>query len=159
MVNNNDKKFSAIEESKANTESNAENETTNHSWQTIQPSPQLWQRLKPLARQMRAEPTPAEHKLWQRLRKRQVQGVKFRRQVAIERFIVDFCCFDVRLIIEVDGPIHQYSQEQDAIRQEYLENVGFRVLRFTNEEVLSDIERVVEKIKHEVGLAGGVDSP
>lgn len=127
---------------------------TNHPWQTIQPSPQLWRRLKPLARQMRAEPTPAEHRLWQRLRKRQVQGVKFRRQVAIERFIVDFCCFDMRLIIEVDGLIHQYSQDQDAIRQEYLESVGFCVVRFTNEEVFVNIERVIERIKHEVGLSG-----
>lgn len=73
-----------------------------------QPSPELWQKLKPLARQMRKEPTAAEAKLWQRLRKEQIRGVKFRRQFAIDRFITDFCSPQIRLIIEVDGPTHQY---------------------------------------------------
>jgi very-short-patch-repair endonuclease len=89
-----------------------------HVWQ---PSPDLWQKLKPLARQMRKEPTPAEARLWQQIRKRQIYGVKFRRQFAIERFITDFCSPEARLIIEVDGPIHQYTQEEDQVRQSLLE--------------------------------------
>jgi very-short-patch-repair endonuclease len=111
-----------------------------------QPSPALWQKLKPLARQMRKEPTAAEFKLWQRLRKDQVRGVKFRRQFAIERFIADFCSPRVRLIVEVDGPTHQYSQEEDAIRQQFLEDVGFHVIRFTNLDVLNNIQAVLDSI-------------
>lgn len=114
-----------------------------HRWRT---PPDLWAKLKPLARQMRKEPTAAEALLWQRLRKRQVLGHKFRRQHAIERFIVDFYCRDARLVVEVDGPIHQYTQEEDAIRQTFLESQGLEVIRFRNREVMQDIKSVVERI-------------
>jgi very-short-patch-repair endonuclease len=105
-----------------------------------------WVRLKPLARQMRHEPTRAEDALWQRLRNRQIGGAKFRRQHAIERFIVDFCCPEHSLILEVDGEIHQYTQEEDAIRQAYLESLGFTVLRFSNQAVMENPTRVEEII-------------
>lgn len=121
-----------------------------HPWHKIQPPPVLWQRLKPLARQMRSEPTPAENHLWQRLRRRQIEGVKFRRQVPIERFIVDFCSFDVRLIVEVDGHIHHYSQEEDAVRDAYLESIGFTVIRICNEDVFQNLEEVLEQIRTQV---------
>jgi very-short-patch-repair endonuclease len=111
-----------------------------------QPSSELWHKLKPLARQMRKEPTAAEHKLWQRIRREQIRGVKFRRQFAIDRFIVDFCSPAVRLIVEVDGPTHEYTQEADAIRQEFLESLGFEVLRFDNLDVLNNIEAVLDVI-------------
>jgi len=114
-----------------------------HRWHT---PPDLWAKLKPLARQMRREPTPAEARLWQRLRKRQVLGRKFRRQHTIERFIVDFYSRDARLVVEVDGPIHEYTPEEDAIRQAFLESQGLKVIRFTNQEVLQNIEGVVEQI-------------
>lgn len=110
------------------------------------PDVKLWEKLKPLAREMRHEPTQAERKLWQAIRAHQIAQAHFRRQHPIERFIVDFCCHDARLVIEVDGEIHQYTQEEDKLRQEFLESLGFRVLRFTNEEVLSDINTVVEAI-------------
>ncbi len=113
------------------------------SWHT---PPYLWEKLKPLAREMRKNPTPAEEKLWQRLRRKQMLGYKFRRQHALERFIVDFYCHDAGLVIEVDGPIHQYTPEEDAIRQEFLESLGLRVLRFTNEQVERDIEGVLAAI-------------
>ncbi|MBC8496516.1 MAG: endonuclease domain-containing protein [Anaerolineales bacterium] len=105
----------------------------NTPWHT--PS-ELWRKLKPLARQMRREPTEAENALWQRLRRKQLLGYKFRRQHAIDRFIVDFYSRGAKLIIEVDGPIHKYTKEEDAIRQEFLESLGFRVIRFNNEEML-----------------------
>lgn len=114
-----------------------------HRWRT---PPDLWAKLKPLARQMRREPTPAEAMLWQRLRKRQVLGFKFRRQHTIERFIVDFYSRDARLVVEVDGPIHEYTPEEDAIRQAFLESQQLRAIRFSNEEVLQDIDDVVERI-------------
>ena len=108
--------------------------------------PELWEKLKPLARQMRRDPTPAEHALWQRVRNRRVGGAKFRRQYAIERFIVDFVCLEHRLIIEVDGDIHEQQQEYDAVRQAFLEAQGFRVIRFTNAEVMRSPDGVVEII-------------
>ncbi len=112
-------------------------------WQT---SPELWAKLKPLARQMRREPTPAENKLWQRLRNKQILDYKFRRQHAIGRFIVDFYCRQARLVIEVDGPTHDYTIKEDAIRQEFLESQNLRVIRFSNADVLQNIDGVLQKI-------------
>ncbi|WP_313885059.1 endonuclease domain-containing protein [Scytonema hofmannii] len=112
-------------------------------WQS---QPELWEKLKPLARQMRCEPTPAEKLLWQKLRQKQLLGFKFRRQHAIDRFIVDFSCAEARLVVEVDGGIHDYTQKEDAIRQEFLESLGLRVVRFRNEDVLEGIEGVLEGI-------------
>jgi 5-methyltetrahydrofolate--homocysteine methyltransferase len=94
-----------------------------------------WNAHKPLARQMRHAPTPAEEALWQHLRNRQVSGAKFRRQYAVEIFIVDFVCMERRLIVEVDGSVHDQQQEYDADRQAALEARGFRVLRFSNDDV------------------------
>ena len=112
-------------------------------WRT---PPELWQMLKPLAQQMRHEPTLAEQRLWQRLRKCQL-GVKFRRQQVIDRFIVDFYTREACLIVEVDGPIHQYSVEEDMIRQEFLESLGLRVLRFSNDMVFDAMPDVLAAIK------------
>jgi very-short-patch-repair endonuclease len=112
---------------------------TDVPWRT---PPELWEKLRPLARQKRHEPTPAENMLWQRLRRNQM-GAHFRRQQTIERFIVDFYCAAIKLVIEVDGSIHDYTQEEDAIRQEYLESRGLRVLRVSNDDVLRDVEIVI----------------
>jgi phosphoribosylformylglycinamidine synthase len=105
-----------------------------------------WSSHKPLARQMRHAPTPAEDALWQHLRNRQVNGAKFRRQYAMEYFIVDFVCLERRLIVEVDGPVHDQQPEYDAERQGILELKGFRVLRFTNEEVFHVLPVVLAAI-------------
>jgi very-short-patch-repair endonuclease len=113
-------------------------------------TPELWAKLKPLARQMRHEPTGAENALWWRIRNRRIAGAKFRRQHAIDRFIVDFYCAEAQLIIEVDGSIHDYSQEEDAIRQEFLESLGVKVIRFTNGEVMQQMKAVLERIGEEV---------
>ena len=109
-------------------------------------SPELWDKLKPLAREKRAAPTQAEACLWQSLRGRRFHGLKFRRQHSIERFIVDFYCAEAHLIVEVDGPIHEYSREDDAIRQQFLEVQGFTVMRFTNAEVLTEMGGVLARI-------------
>ncbi|MDM3848679.1 MAG: DUF559 domain-containing protein [Aphanizomenon gracile PMC627.10] len=113
------------------------------SWQS---PPEIWSKLKPLARQMRTEATLAEKQLWQRLKNKQLLGFKFRRQQVIDRFIVDFYCHEVKLVIEVDGEIHNYTQVEDAIREEFLESLGLRVVRFKNEDVLFRIEGVLEEI-------------
>lgn len=112
-------------------------------WHT---TPELWEKLKPIARQKRKEPTEAENVLWQNLRNRQLSGFKFRRQHAVERFIVDFYCPEAGLVIEVDGPIHEYQKEEDSIRQAFIESQELRLLRFTNEEVLNNINRVLNEI-------------
>jgi very-short-patch-repair endonuclease len=109
-------------------------------------APALWEKLKPLAREKRHEPTPAEDKLWQRLRNRQVGGVKFRRQYSIERFIVDFFSVKQRLAIEVDGSVHDYTVEEDALRQKFIEGLDIQVLRFSNQEVIDDVDGVIEQI-------------
>jgi very-short-patch-repair endonuclease len=110
-------------------------------------SPELWAKLKPLARQMRHKPTPAEDKLWQKLRGKTIDGKKFRRQHAIDRFIVDFYCAAAKLVVEVDGSIHDYTAEEDAIRQQFLEEVhGLTVLRFSNGDVIQNMDGVLERI-------------
>jgi very-short-patch-repair endonuclease len=114
-----------------------------NTWRT---PPELWQKLKPLARQMRHNPTAAEDKLWQHLRNKQLLGYKFRRQHAIDRFIVDFYCREACLVVEVDGSSHDYTQQEDAIRQEFLESQGLRIIRFTNDQVLNQTGAVLEQI-------------
>ncbi|MBN8591789.1 MAG: endonuclease domain-containing protein [Anaerolineae bacterium] len=116
-----------------------------------------WENLKAYAREMRHQPTPAESHLWRRLRGRRVGGMRIRRQYAIAGFIVDFVCLERFLIIEVDGSIHDLpdQQERDALRQAYLESLGYRVLRFTNSDVLGSVDAVLEVI----GAALAEDHP
>jgi very-short-patch-repair endonuclease len=108
--------------------------------------PELWDQLKPIAKEMRRAPTAAENALWRALRRDALSGLRFRRQHAIGQFIVDFYCSKSTLVIEVDGPVHQGNEEQDAARQQLLEARGLLVLRFTNEQVLEDLSSVLHAI-------------
>ncbi len=110
------------------------------------PQSQLWSKLRPTAQQMREEPTEAEQILWDRLRDRGLNGYKFRRQHAIDRFIVDFYCREAALIIEIDGPIHEKQVEQDQERQEALTRMGFHFLRFSNDQVYDQLQSVLAQI-------------
>ena len=105
-------------------------------------------RLSPLARSLRSNATSAERRLWQGLRRKQVAGFRFRRQVVLDRFIVDFACFDARLIIEVDGATHSSDEEmaRDAARSAALAASGFEILRFTNGDIYLNLDGVVETI-------------
>jgi very-short-patch-repair endonuclease len=98
------------------------------------------------ARQLRANATEAEQKLWSRLRKKQLDGFQFRRQYSIGPFFVDFICLEANLVIEVDGSQHADEEDQDERRSGFLRANGFRVLRFWNFEVMSDVDSVVERI-------------
>jgi len=100
----------------------------------------------PLARAMRQAPTPAEARLWKALRGRRTGGPRFRRQHALGPFIADFYCPEARLVVEVDGPIHNRRSAADAERQAYLNGAGFRVVRFTNDGVLTSLDGVLEAI-------------
>ncbi|GIV44803.1 MAG: hypothetical protein KatS3mg035_1926 [Bacteroidia bacterium] len=110
---------------------------------------QMWNLLIEKAKEMRSKPTPAEDALWQQLRAKNIDA-KFRRQHIIGRFIVDFVCLDKLLVVEVDGDIHDYQKEEDAKRTAVLEEKGFKVIRFRNEEVLADTENVLIKLKQEL---------
>lgn len=102
--------------------------------------------LKHLARKLRKEMTDAERTLWERLRRKQILGYAFRRQYPLGRYIVDFVCFEKRLIIEVDGGQHLEQQQEDEVRTRWLEQQGYEVLRFWNNEVLTEIDSVLEAI-------------
>ena len=97
------------------------------------------------ARTLRRDRTDAEKKLWQGLRARQIDGWQFRQQAPIGPYFVDFVCFARQLIIEVDGG--QHSPEADAVRTNWLEAEGFRILRFWNHDILRNPEGVLEEIR------------
>ena len=98
------------------------------------------------ARTLRKNMTDTESCLWSRLRKRQINGCKFRRQFPLDRYIVDFVCLEARLVIEVDGGQHAEQTANDEMRDKWLASQGFRVLRFWNHDVLRETDAVVEKI-------------
>jgi len=109
----------------------------------------IYARLKGYAREMRADPTPAERVLWRALRGEKT-GAYFRRQHVLGNFIVDFVSLDHRLVIEVDGDIHDHQQAEDASRTQWLNQTSFHVLRFRNEEVLHNTTDVVARIKQAI---------
>ena len=114
-------------------------------------SPELRRRMRLVARELRRNPTAAEDKLWQALRKRQLDGRKFRRQVAIGAFVVDFYCSTERLVVEVDGPIHETQQTADRIRQALIESLGIRFVRLTNDMVENRLQAALEIIRAAFG--------
>jgi very-short-patch-repair endonuclease len=100
-----------------------------------------------VARRFRKAPTPSEAVLWEALRKRAVEGRRFRRQQPIGPFVVDFFCPSERLIVEVDGPIHESLREVDAERQWLLEALGFRFVRVTATQVENDLKTAVALVR------------
>jgi len=98
------------------------------------------------ARRLRGNSTEAEKRLWSVLRRRGLEGARFRRQVPLGRYIVDFLCLDARLVVEVDGGQHAIEAERDAERTGWLESQGFRVLRVWNNEVLENLDGVADII-------------
>ena len=95
-------------------------------------------KIRKLSKDSRANQTPAEIKLWSVLRNRNLEGYKFRRQHPIGNFVVDFFCVQKKLVIEIDGDSHATQEEYDAMRTEWLQGQGCKVIRFTNEDVLKD---------------------
>jgi very-short-patch-repair endonuclease len=100
------------------------------------------------AKQMRKDATNAERLLWQRLRNKKVSGLKFRRQHPLFKFIADFYCHEKKLVIELDGSIHNDENQKqiDNVRTFELNELKLTVIRFRNEEVLNHIEQVIKKI-------------
>ena len=110
-------------------------------------NPAMYAKLEQRAKDMRANPTEAEAVLWEKLRNKQL-GIKFRQQHVIDRFIADFCSIEGRLIIEVDGDIHDDQKIADEKRTHILEYYGYSVIRFRNDEVIDQTDKVLEQIKN-----------
>ena len=104
-------------------------------------------RLIAIARELRKNATPAELKLWQFLKGKQLLGYDFHRQKPIDRFIVDFFCHDLMLVIEIDGSSHNNKYDIDLIRQKRLESLGMHFLRFPEIDVIKYTAEVVTAIK------------
>jgi very-short-patch-repair endonuclease len=102
-----------------------------------------------VAAELRKNMTPAEKVLWERLRNRQVGGFRFRRQHPIYEVVVDFFCYEAMLVVEVDGSVHDDSQQQerDKERTKILNNFGLREVRFRNEEVINYTDSVIHQIE------------
>ncbi|MBN1471007.1 MAG: endonuclease domain-containing protein [Syntrophaceae bacterium] len=104
-------------------------------------------RIIALGKGLRKRPTHAEQLLWNKLRQKQMEGFKFRRQQPIDNYIVDFICFEKRIIVEVDGGQHAIQNKDDIVRDSYLRQKGFQLLRFWNNEVLQNMDGVLEVIR------------
>lgn len=98
------------------------------------------------AKKLRREMTPAEKILWKELRTNKLNGLHFRRQQINHGYFADFYCHQHELIVELDGRIHELQKEYDAEREEYLIAIGFRIIRFTNEEINENLKGVLQKI-------------
>jgi len=101
------------------------------------------------AKELRREMTPAETILWKELRTNKLNGLHFRRQQIIDKYIADFYCHQFELIVEVDGRVNEFQRHHDAEREEYMSARGFRILRFKNEEIKNDLQDVLKKILSE----------
>ena len=110
-------------------------------------------RLTPVARKLRRNRTEVEACLWQRLRNRQIEGEKFVFQFPIGPHVADFACRTARLVIELDGSQHADATEADAARTATIECFGYRVIRFWNSDVTTNIDGVLEAIRHELLLS------
>ena len=105
--------------------------------------------LKALARSLRTNQTEAEKCLWEAIRRKRL-GIEFHRQIPILDFIVDFYCHEIRLAIEVDGPVHNTQFLEDAQRSAKIEQYGIKILRFNNDEVFEKLSVVLDVIRDEI---------
>ena len=111
------------------------------------------------ARGLRRSMTDVEQLLWRHLRNRHLSGWKFRRQHEVGRYIVDFVCMETMLVVELDGGQHAEQTDYDEHRTQYLQSMGYRVLRFWNNDVLANIESVLEVILEAVASPAPHPSP
>jgi very-short-patch-repair endonuclease len=126
---------------------NSENKPIKPRWLTASKS--FYPTYKYERNRLKQNMTPAEVKLWDYLRNKKL-GVKFRRQHIIEFYIPDFVSLPIKLIVEIDGKIHLKQNKEDAERTRRLELIGYRVIRFTNEEVEKNIDEVLTVIKKNI---------
>ncbi len=108
--------------------------------------------LESRRRDLRVKQTEAEKILWQKLRNRQINGFKFFRKYSIGKYIADFYCSELRLVIELDGSQHyeENSLEYDKIREEFMKNLDIKTIRFNNLDVFKNLDEVMERVYDEV---------
>lgn len=104
----------------------------------------------PIARRLRADLTDAERRLWSRLKNKQLDGARFRRQAPIASYVVDFYCHAARLVVELDGGQHAGQADRDLAQAQDMERLGSRVIRFWNKDVFDNIEGVLARIRDEL---------
>ncbi|TWT77957.1 hypothetical protein Pla123a_17560 [Posidoniimonas polymericola] len=121
---------------------------------TTPPRKRVNQNLRTNAKQLRRDATYPEQVLWYALGSKQLRGLKFRRQHPIDRYVVDFFCGEGNLVVEVDGESHEGQQVADSRRQGRLTDLGFNLLRVSNDEVLENLDGVLEAIL-KAAIAGG----
>src|SRR6185295_3971799 len=104
--------------------------------------------MSELARDLRKRQTPAERAMWRLLRDRRLRHLKFKRQFPVGPFVADFCCYEIRLVIELDGEIHAEAQPaaRDRERDAHIRGLGFTILRFPNNRIFGDTEAVLSEI-------------
>ena len=105
------------------------------------------------ARHLRKNQTDAETVFWHEVRNRRFKGLKFRRQVSVDRFTVDFHCESEKLIVEIDGSLHEDNKDYDAERTEVFNTHGYRVIRFTNADIYDDVVGVLDRLFDFVGMS------
>ena len=105
--------------------------------------------MRERAKKLRREMTPAEKILWKEVRANRLSGLHFRRQQIIHGYFADFYCHQYELIVELDGGIHVLQKEYDAERDAYLTALGFRIIRFRNEDITNNLKAVLQKIVEE----------
>jgi adenine-specific DNA-methyltransferase len=110
-------------------------------------------------RELREQSTKPEQLLWAVLRNRRLNGYKFRRQYSVGNFIVDFVCIERKLVIELDGDYHDHIIDRDLDRQQWLQGAGYKVLRFSNDDVLGDVEAVAVAIARSLDASPKAPSP
>ena len=115
--------------------------------------------IRDAARVHRKNPTPSESLLWEAIRGGRIEGRKFRRQQPIGPFIVDFYCPEERLVVEVDGPVHDRQQREDAGRQEAIEMLGLHFVRITHDEVITDLPSAVARIRAAIRSSSPLPHP
>jgi very-short-patch-repair endonuclease len=115
--------------------------------------------MNDFARELRVNQTEAEKRLWYRLRNRQIGGAKFRRQAPIGRYIVDFVCFELKLVIELDGGQHASPTKYDEGRTAWLKAREFKIIRFWNNEVIENMDGVWQRIEEEISGRASVARP
>ncbi len=106
--------------------------------------------IKQRAQALRQSMTPPEARMWLAIRARENTGAKFSRQIAVGSFVADFVCRDLKLIVEVDGQSHDLTYRHDAMRAEILSKAGYRVIRFSNDDVMNNLDGVVMAIAEAV---------
>jgi very-short-patch-repair endonuclease len=122
-------------------------------------TPEIQRKMIELAREFRKEPTQSEDVLWQALRGKKLDGIKFLRQQPIGYFVVDFYNSAYRLVVEVDGLIHESQQEADASRQQILEELGLNVLRIKAEVVEKNLPVALDLIRDRIRQIQNYPSP